>query len=36
MVPALSPFAVILLAAGLCAAAMYLMRKRMAGFDVKP
>jgi hypothetical protein len=36
MVPALSPLALILLAAGLCAAAMYLMRKRMAGFDVKP
>jgi hypothetical protein len=33
--PTLSPFAAILLAAGLCAAAMYLMRKRMAGSDTK-
>lgn len=33
--PTLSPFAAILLAAGLCVAAMYLMRKRMAGFDTK-
>jgi hypothetical protein len=34
-VPSLSPFAAILLAAALCAAAIYLMRKRMAGFDLK-
>jgi hypothetical protein len=34
-IPALSPFAAILLAAGLCAAAMYLIRKRKAGFNTK-
>lgn len=34
-VPAVSPFAAILLAAVLCAAAIYLMRKRRAGFDLK-
>jgi len=34
-VPALSPFAAILLAVALCAAAIYLMRRRRAGFDLK-
>jgi hypothetical protein len=35
VVPALSPFAAILLAVALCAAAIYLMRRRRAGFDMK-
>lgn len=35
VVPALSPFAAILLAVALCAAAIYLIRRRMAGLDMQ-